>query len=160
MGAHRLAVFLAALWWGGISALSFVAVPTLFSQLGAPVAGPVAARLFSLQCWAGLGIGLTLLLLMRRERAAMITGIHSQSTESVQVAAMQHLLASMGFVLAAMLLAMLQEFGVAHRIVSARATGGDLRFWHSLGSVMVLGQWICAGTLLWRLVSWRHLRAA
>jgi hypothetical protein len=51
---QRLCVGLAALWWGGLSALSFVAVPTLFAQLGAPVAGPVAAKLFSLQAWAGL----------------------------------------------------------------------------------------------------------
>ena len=38
---QQLAVFLAALWWGGISGISFVAVPTLFARLGAPVAGPV-----------------------------------------------------------------------------------------------------------------------
>lgn len=62
-------------------------------------------------------------------------------------------LATMGFVLLAMLLAMLQEFGVAQKIVNARATGGDLRFWHALGSAMVVGQWLCAGALLWRLSS-------
>ena len=61
---QRLAVLIAALWWGGISGLSFVAVPTLFARLGSPaVAGPVAAQLFSLQCWGGLGLGLVLLLI-------------------------------------------------------------------------------------------------
>jgi hypothetical protein len=64
---------------------------------------------------------------------------------------MQRVLTTMGFVLAAMLLALLQEFGVAQKIVSARATGGNLRLWHSVGSVMVLGQWLCAGAVLWRL---------
>jgi hypothetical protein len=57
----------------------------------------------------------------------------------------------MGWVLLAMILALLQEFGVAERIVTARASGGDLRLWHTLGSAMVLGQWLCAGVLLWRL---------
>ena len=52
----------------------------------------------------------------------------------------------------ATLLAMVQEFGVAQKIVSARAAGGNLRLWHSLGSVLVLGQWLCAAAVLWRLV--------
>ena len=56
----------------------------------------------------------------------------------------------MGWVVLAMILALLQEFGVAQRIVTARASGGDLRLWHGLGSLMVLGQWVCAGVLLWR----------
>ena len=147
---QRLPVFLAALWWGGISALSFVAVPTLFAQLGAPVAGPVAARLFSLQCWAGLGIGLALLLVLRRARADAQFPVAGEVVDPQRLAAMQQVLGTMGFVLAGMLLALVQEFGVAQKIVSARATGGNLRLWHSVGSVMVLGQWLCAGAVLWR----------
>ncbi len=54
---------------------------------------------------------------------------------------------------AGLLLALLVEFGVAAHIVSARASGGNLRLWHGLGSVMYLGQWICAGLTLWRLSS-------
>jgi hypothetical protein len=144
----RLPVLVAALWWGGISALSFVAVPTLFASLGSPaLAGPVAARLFSLQCWAGLLLGLVLLLLLRRERGLLA----DQTASRDQVAGLQATLTSMGWVLLAMILALLQEFGVAERIVTARASGGDLRLWHTLGSAMVLGQWLCAGVLLWRL---------
>lgn len=144
----RLPVLVAALWWGGISALSFVAVPTLFASLGNPsLAGPVAARLFSLQCWVGLVLGLILLLLLRRERGL----VAEQVASPAQAAALQTLLTSMGWVLLAMILAFLQEFGVAERIVTARASGGDLRLWHTLGSAMVLGQWLCAGVLLWRL---------
>ena len=148
---QRLAVFLAALWWGGISALSFVAVPTLFAQLGAPVAGPVAARLFSLQSWSGLLIGLALLVVLRRARAGAQFPVAGEVVDPERLAAMQRVLGTMGLVLAAMLLAMVQEFGVAQKIVTARATGGNLRLWHSVGSVMVLGQWLCAGALLWRL---------
>ena len=144
----RLPVLVAALWWGGISALSFVAVPTLFASLGNPaLAGPVAAKLFSLQGWAGLLMGLTLLLLLRRERGL----VAAQVTSPDQVARLQTILTTMGWVLLAMILALLQEFGVAERIVTARASGGDLRLWHTLGSAMVLGQWLCAGVLLWRL---------
>ncbi|MDO9131730.1 MAG: DUF4149 domain-containing protein [Hydrogenophaga sp.] len=152
MPMQRLAVFLAALWWGGISALSFVAVPTLFASLGSPaVAGPVAAKLFSLQCWAGLGLGLALLLILRRQRSLGHFPLVGEPVDPEQLRTMQRVLTTMGFVLAAMLLALLQEFGVAQKIVSARATGGNLRLWHSVGSVMVLGQWLCAGAVLWRL---------
>jgi hypothetical protein len=146
MPLQRLAVFLAALWWGGITALSFLAVPLLFASLGSPaVAGPVAARIFSLQCWAGLVIGLALLLVLRRRRG-----------EGVAVA--PEALTTMGFVLLAMLLALMQEFAVAQNIVTARATGGNLRLWHGVGTGMVLGQWLCAGAVLWRLMGVRPVQ--
>jgi hypothetical protein len=144
----RLQLGIAALWWGGISGLSFVAVPTLFASLGSPaLAGPVAARLFSLQCWAGLLFGLVLLLLLRSERGQR----DWEKASPEEAERLRRTLVSMGWVVLAMILALLQEFGVAQRIVTARATGGDLRLWHTLGSLMVLGQWACAGVLLWRL---------
>ncbi|MDO8905860.1 DUF4149 domain-containing protein [Hydrogenophaga sp.] len=142
---QRLSLFLAALWWGGITALSFMAVPLLFARLGAPVAGPVAAQLFSLQSWAGIFIGLAMLLVLRLQRPG-----GGADPDVSRVLLNSPVLGTMGFVLLAMLLAMLQEFGVAQKIVNARATGGDLRFWHAMGSAMVLGQWLCAGALLWR----------
>lgn len=140
-------MLVAALWWGGISALSFLAVPTLFATLGSPaVAGPVAAKLFSLQCWAGLLLGLALLLLLRRERSQLDGATPSPE----QVERLQRTLATMGLVMLGMMLALLQEFGVAQRIVTARASGGDLKLWHAVGSAMVLGQWLCSGAVLWR----------
>lgn len=149
---QRLAVLMAALWWGGISGVSFVAVPTLFASLGSPaVAGPVAARLFSLQCWAGLGLGLVLLLILRRQRSAGHFPRAGETWDPARLQSMQRALTTMAWVLGAMLLALLQEFAVAQKIVTARATGGDLRLWHGLGSAMVLGQWLCAGAVLWRL---------
>ena len=151
MPMQRLAVFIAALWWGGISGISFVAVPTLFASLGSPaVAGPVAAKLFSLQCWAGLGLGLALLLILRRQRSMGHFPLAGEPVDPAKLLVMQRVLATMGFVLAALLLALLQEFGVAQKIVTARATGGDLRLWHGLGTLMVLGQWLCSGAVLWR----------
>ncbi len=139
MPLQRLAVCVAALWWGGMSALSFLAVPLLFATLGSPaVAGPVAAKIFSLQCWAGLVLGMAMLLILRRWRG-----------EGPGIAPTA--LSTIGIVLFAMLLALVQEFGVAQNIVTARASGGDLRLWHGVGTVMVLGQWLCAGAVLWRL---------
>ena len=151
---RQLGLFLAALWWGGISALSFLAVPTLFVKLGGPaVAGPVAAQLFSYQCYAGLLIGMALLLMLRRDRNRAQFRLPDDSSDaaSADLIRMQQSLTTMGFVLMGMLLAMAQEFGVAHKIVTARATGGDLRLWHGIGTLMVLGQWLCAGAVLWRL---------
>jgi hypothetical protein len=149
---QRLAVLVAALWWGGISGLSFVAVPTLFASLGSPaVAGPVAAKLFSMQSWAGLGLGLVLLLILRRQRSAGPFALVGDARDPARLQAMQRALTTTGFVLAAMLLALLQEFAVAQNIVTARATGGNLRLWHGVGTAMVLGQWLCAGAVVWRL---------
>lgn len=130
---------LGALWWGGISALAFAAVPMLFASLGSPsLAGPVAARLFTVLAWATLLIGVVLLVLLRQPRP----GENLPSPEALTV---------MGVVLFAMLLALLQEFAVAQRIVTARASGGNLPLWHGLGSALVLGQWLASGAVLWRL---------
>lgn len=146
MPLQRLTVLVAALWWGGITGLSFVAVPTLFARLGNPaVAGPVAAQLFSYQCWIGLVLGTALMLVLRRQRARLSADRSPQA-----LAALRTLLTTMVLVALAVLLAMAQEFGVAREIVTARVTGGNLRLWHSLGSVLVLGQWLCAGAVLWR----------
>lgn len=139
MPMHRVAIFVAALWWGGITALSFLAVPTLFAQMGSPaMAGPVAAKLFSLQCYAGLLLGLALLVMLRRgnEQGGPPDGAS---------------MTTLGIVVLGMLLALLQEFGVAQNIVTARASGGNLRLWHGVGTAMVLGQWLSAGAVLWRL---------
>ena len=133
-------LWLAALWWGGMSAVSFLVVPTLFARMGPAVAGPVAAHLFSLQSSAVILIGLALLLWLRQQR------------RQLDAAAWGPLMATMGGVLLAMLAAVLQEFAVAERIVMARSTGGDLRLWHSLGSALVFLQWLCGAWVFRRLL--------
>ena len=150
MTSKRLTVMLAALWWGALSGMSFVAVPLMFAKLGPALAGPVAAKLFSAQCWMGLALGLGLLLILRRERELAIAALGDAAPTAEGLANMQTALATMGFVVLAMLMAMVQEFGVAQKIITARASGGNLRLWHSVGSLLVLGQWLCAGSVLWR----------
>ena len=136
-------LLMAALWWGGLSALSFVAVPLAFAHFGHPaLAGPYAARLFQLQSWVSLAAALGLLLWARAQ------------TERSPVSPGTDLLASLWpWLLLAALAALVQEFGVAQRILSARSSGGDLRLWHGAGTLLVLLQWACALRVLLRLAA-------
>jgi hypothetical protein len=136
-------LWFAALWWGGMSAVSFVVVPVLFARLGPAVAGPVAAQLFALQSSGVIVLGLALLLWLRQQRRRL------------DADAMGPVMVTMAIVLLAMLASLLQEFAVAQRIVSARSTGGDLRLWHGLGSALVFVQWCCGAWVFKRLSSQR-----
>lgn len=131
----RLAVMLAALWWGSLTGLGFVVVPMLFANLGAPAAaGALAARLFTAQTWLSIGCTLLLLIVSHRKATPVADFVDSFDIK---------------LIVTGLLLTVLVEFGVSPRIVTARVTGGDLRLWHGLGSAMYLGQWLCAGLALW-----------
>jgi hypothetical protein len=132
---QRLSILLAALWWGSLSGLGFVFVPMLFVHLDSPAtAGAMAAKLFSAQTWLSTGCAFLLLLVFNKKDDAELAGYAK---------------AAMGFVVAGLLLALLVEFGIGPRIVSARTDGGNLRLWHALGSAMYLAQWLAAGWTLW-----------
>ena len=122
----------AALWWGSLSAIGFLAVPLLFTHLPTPAAaGQMAARLFTGQAWVSIACGLLLLMSSRRGEAPSMDWGRG----------------ALPFVAAGLLLALLLEFAVAPRI-AARI---DLKVWHTVGSAMFLAQWVCAATVLWRL---------
>lgn len=127
----RVPVLAAALWWGSLTAIGFVAVPLLFANLATPsIAGQMAARLFTAQAWMSIACGMLVLIAARsNEPARMDWGG-----------------GALGFVIAGMLLAILLEFAVAPRI-SARQ---DLAFWHSAGTVFYGLQWVCALMVLWK----------
>ena len=132
----RLPVLIAALWWGSITTIGFLVVPMLFAHLATPaIAGNMAARLFSAQTWVTLTSGL-LLLMMSRPKG--------------QTTLLPWAKSSLGWIFAGMLIAMLLEFVVAPHI-SAR---DNLKLWHTLGTLIFVGQWLCAGAVLWRLT--RH----
>lgn len=132
---QRFCIMLAALWWGSLTALGFLVVPVLFTHLGSPaVAGATAAKLFTAQTWLSAACAMLLLMSLNKKDAAA-------QSPSVQPA--------IKFIVAGLLLAVLVEFGVAPRIVAARAEGGNLKLWHGLGSAMYLGQWLAAGWTLW-----------
>lgn len=133
----RFGIVLAALWWGSLTALGFIVVPMLFVHLGSPAAaGAMAAKLFTAQTWLSTACAMLMLLIFNKRDDAVLAAYAQPA---------------MKFIVAGLLLALLVEFGVAPRIVNARAGGGNLRLWHGLGSAMYFGQWLCAGLALWRL---------
>jgi hypothetical protein len=133
---ERLPVFLAALWWGSLSAIGFVAVPMLFAHLPTPaLAGFMAAKLFAAQAWISIACCALLLVFSKRK--------HAEKLE-------QWAQAAIGFVIAGMLLALLQ-YGVSPKIVARE----NLRLWHSVGTGMYALQWLCAAIVLWRVAGAR-----
>jgi hypothetical protein len=129
----RIALLLAALWWGSLTTIGFLVVPMLFARLGNPqLAGNFAAQLFAAQTWVALVCGLVLLVHFRAR-----AGDRPDAAARTAVA----------LVIVALLLALLQQYAVAPRIM----TRENLRLWHSLGSALYVGQWLCAGVLLWRM---------
>ena len=129
----RIALLVSALWWGSLTTIGFLVVPMLFAHLGNPaMAGNLAGRLFSAQSWVALACGLVLL-----------TYFRSKIDQRVDAPSR----ISIAWVVVALLLALLQEYAVAPRILARE----NLRLWHALGSAMYLGQWFSAGVLLWRL---------
>ena len=138
---QRLGLVAAALWWGSLTALGFVIVPLLFLHLATPAtAGALAAKLFSAQTWLSTGCALLMLMAFNQPGPAA----HAPPP---------WVRALVKWIVAGLLLALLVEFGVAPRIVSARAEGANLRLWHGLGSAMYFAQWLCASLALWRLTA-------
>lgn len=129
---HRVPALVAALWWGSLTTIGFLVVPMLFVHLPSPnVAGNMAAKLFAAQTWVAVVCCVVLLLLSRpRHGVAQYPWARSATL----------------FVLGGLLLALLNQFGVAPRIVARQ----DLRLWHSVGTVMYAAQWGCALAVFWQ----------
>ncbi|WP_182342167.1 MULTISPECIES: DUF4149 domain-containing protein [Comamonas] len=129
---HRLPVFAAALWWGSLSAIGFMAVPMLFANLPqASMAGFMAAKLFAAQTWVSLACGLVLLVLAK-----------DKASNTIEPWAR----AALGFVLAGMLMALVVQYGISPKIVQRE----NFKFWHGLGTLLYALQWLCAALVLWR----------
>ncbi len=129
----RLSRVLAGLWWGGLAALSFVAVPVVFASAQArEEAGRIAAAIFSAHAaWA---IVLALLIWVMTQLDALTNG--------------RRIGKGLWLVI---FMALINHFGIAPLIVNARSTGGNLALWHGIGSALILAQWIAAGWVNWRL---------
>jgi hypothetical protein len=132
----RIALMAAALWWGSLGTIGFLVVPMLFVHLdSSAVAGNFAGRLFAAQSWVALACGLLLLVHLRAKAQDRQDRIDEPSRTALSL------------VLAALLLALLQEYAVAPRVLAR----DNLKLWHAVGSAMYFGQWICTGALLWRM---------
>jgi hypothetical protein len=132
---ERLALVIAALWWGSLTTLGLLVVPMLFAHLPTPAqAGGMAARLFAAQTGMSVGCGLLLLMIFGPKRT--FPSVNGSFNAIILVAF-------------SMLMSLLVEFGVSPRIVARE----NLSLWHTVGSAMYFLQWICTGLLLWRLTA-------
>ena len=123
-------LWVAALWWGSLTALGFGVIPLLFMHLPEKaLAGNMAARLFSVQVMVSTLLGVALL-----AASAVGAGRWSARANDAKI-----------FVLAGVLMALLVEFAVAPRIVART----NLPLWHAVGSGMWLVQWLCATITFW-----------
>lgn len=131
----RVPVLAAALWWGSLSAIGFIAVPLLFANAPSKaIAGNLAGHLFTGQSWLGIGCGVLVLASARdAEGTARMDWAHG----------------AVGYALVGLLAAVLQEFAVAPHILARE----ELAFWHSAGTALYAAQWLCALVVLWKQVS-------
>ena len=122
----RLTLLAAALWWGSLSVIGFLAVPLLFRNApSVSVAGLLAGKLFGAQAWLSLACGIVVLMGARDEEGTATMGWAGGAVV---------------FVLAGMLCALLQEFAIAPRIIARQ----NLPVAHGLGTALYAVQWVCA----------------
>lgn len=134
MRAHTACTAVAAFWWCSLTVIGFIVVPLLFTYLPSPsLAGFMAAKLFAAQTWLSTAAAAALLVLVRGRGDA----------QPLPVAA-----AVLPWVIAGLLAALILQYGVSPRIVARQ----DLRWWHTVGSVLYLAQWLCAGRVFWHLL--------
>ena len=133
-GLNDLSLWLAALWWGALTAVAFGVVPMLFANLPtAAMAGAMAAKLFSALTWLAVICGLLLLMIFR-------------SNQPLSLDNRAH--PAIVFVMMGVLTALLVELAIAPRIIARQ----DLRLWHSVGTALYAVQWVCV-TLTFRKIS-------
>lgn len=130
MAWQRSLWLVAAVWWGSLTALGAWVVPLLFAHAPSKaLAGGLAAQLFSAQTWVGLLCGVYCLWAQR---------------QLDQRLGLAH--APRVWILAAMMLAAMVEWGIAPRIVARE----NLALWHSIGTGFWLLQWACLTVHVWR----------
>lgn len=128
----KLALGLAALWWASLTCLGAWIVPSLFSHAPTKaIAGNLAASLFSGQTWLTLFCGLTMLALSNSE--------HLRGNDWLKNS-------QKGLILG-MLTAFLLEYWIAPKIVLRES----LMLWHSLGTAMLVVQWLCASWVFFKI---------
>lgn len=150
--SSRLRIFsavVAALWLGSLSAIGFMAVPLLFAHLSpAATAGTMAARLFAAQ--GGLSVACALFLVMAfrtvlRRFPETIADEGEASLPRAPEPVARPDMTYLAVLISGLLLALLLQLLVAPRIEARQ----NLALWHSLGTGMYIGQWLCA---LWTVV--------
>jgi hypothetical protein len=122
----------AALWWGSLSTIGFVVVPLLFARMQTKqMAGQIAALVFQYQAYVSWACAAPLLCIAFRQTRKLGKAIN---------------FAENSFLIVGLTFSLCVYFMVAPQI-SARQ---NLKLWHSLGTALFAGQWICATVVLWR----------
>ena len=125
----RIRSFILAFWWGGLTFLGGLVVPLLFARLpNKALAGNMAAQLFEAQTWVALVCGCLLLM-----------GLRGRASEAVRSA-------DVLWIVLAMLVAALNQFAVAPRILARE----DLALWHGVGTALLALQWLSLSVLMWK----------
>ncbi len=113
-------IFSLALWWGALTSIGFIVVPLLFKHLESPqVAGHMAATLFNALGYIAWGCGALLLATRPSKKASWLIGL-------------------------ALLASALIHFVVSPYIVAK----DDLRLWHTVGTALLVAEWLALSTLL------------
>jgi hypothetical protein len=129
---RNIALLSTALWWGSLSTIGFVVVPLLFARMQTKqMAGQMAAQLFQYQAYVTWACACLLLLIAYRE-ARRVRGTFQFEKNSL--------------LLAGLLFSVVVYFLVAPQIAARQ----NLKLWHSVGTALFAGQWLCATVLLWR----------
>jgi hypothetical protein len=120
---------LIVLWGGSLWSLAAWVAITLFHMLGNPLlAGPIAARLFSIETYLGLAVAAAALALPARRR--------------------------LGALYTAAGLLLVNEWLLKPFMAAARAAGSSLGLsfgaWHGVSAVIYLGACACVLSVVWR----------
>jgi hypothetical protein len=142
---RQAAAWLAGAWAGAIAAIGFVAAPVLFAMLARAEAGRVAARLFEIDAYIGLGLGTALLMLALQRSHAGTSGSASRFS------------AEMLLVLAALFCVVAGHFALQPMIESARQgeAGPSFAVLHGVASAFFVVKFVVVATLAWRLMTGR-----
>lgn len=176
----RVPVLAAALWWGSLTAIGFVAAPLLFMHLPAPaMAGLMAAKLFTAQTAMSVACGILLLLAVRSGPFRAVgpepdLTVGPEPDLTVRPEAVEgHTPASTGSARTDGYVSAQTDGHVPAGNVSAGTEGyvfaglilailgefavaphivarQDLAFWHTVGTAFYAVQWICALVALWK----------
>lgn len=129
----RLPSLLTALWWGSLTALGTVFVPTIFATLmPKAAAGQMAGALFHAQFY--LSAGCVTLLIGWHWIASRLCLKHSCFRKNCYS------------LVSALICLLALEYVVSPRILRRE----DLFFWHSIGTGVFSVQWVVVTQLLWK----------
>jgi hypothetical protein len=137
--APHAALYVAALWWGSLTALGAWVVPTLFAKLESTrLAGRAAAQLFSSQAMASVVCGVLLLILCSKRPS------EPDCEEKPALAGVPRHFDATVFIVTGLFVALVVEFAIAPKI----ALREQLALWHSIASALLFVQWLCAARVL------------